>query len=89
MAAKVKERLTFYTFTGTHVNINKNVEETSSHCLNIEETRSHINIKEYSSHYSKMCARCVQDVCKVCSICVQDVCKVCSIGVQGVCICDV
>ena len=50
VAAKVKERLTFYTFTGTHVNINKNVEETSSHCLNIEETSSHyINIEEVAS----------------------------------------
>ena len=36
VAAKVKERLTFYTFTGTHVNVKKNEKETSSHCINIE-----------------------------------------------------
>ena len=47
-----QQKMAFNRTTGRSVNVNVNVEETSSHYINIEETSSHnINIEETSSHY--------------------------------------
>ena len=51
------------------------MDETSIHYINKEETRS---------HYSKMCAKYVQDVCKMCARNVQVVRKMCASCAQDV-----